>query len=477
MKGRNGMASNSSALVPGDIEGGGEGPPRPSTMGWRELYLKEDWWAIYLGVGIVLVALIAFLNHSTVIKSLAINPGGLKWTSFSQLFNHFSANLDLYALQLLTWLIVFGVSTRIMGISTSKFVPSFIILYVLSIIMFSIGGWANASQYNLEPPLVALVLGLLIANVIPLPKWTDAGFRVEYYIKTGIVLLGAAFPISLLVSAGPVAIAQATLIALTTCLVIYFVATKFFGLDKRLAAVIGTGGAVCGVSGSMAVASAVGAKKEHLYTSVTLVVAWALVMIVFIPFASRALQLNAGVAGAWVGTSEFADAAGIAAASTYGRMVGHESAAIQGFTLMKVVGRDMWIGIWSFVFALIACLKWEKEECGVRPSSKEIWWRFPKFVIGFFAVSLFMSSVTAGYSTADFKKIVTPDLLAPIASLRTWTFIFCFLSIGLTTRFRELKSVGWKPFGAFTTGVLVNVTLGFILSVYVFGSFWSALVK
>jgi uncharacterized membrane protein YadS len=343
--------------------------------------------------------------------------------------------------------------------------------------MFSIGGWADAPKYNLEPPLVALIIGLVIANFVPLPKWLDSGFRVEYYIKTGIVLLGATFPITLVASAGPVALIQATVISLTTCLTIYFVATKVFGLDKRLAAVIGTGGAVCGVSGSMAIASAVGAKKDYLYTSVTLVVVWALIMILFIPFASQVLHLYPGVAGAWVGTSEFADAAGFAAASAYGRMAGNEDAAIQGFTLMKVIGRDMWIGIWSFVFALIACLKWEKEECGVRPSPMEIWWRFPKFVIGFFAASLFMTSVTASYATADFNKIVKPGLILPIVSLRSWAFIFCFLSIGLTTRFKELKSAGWKPFSAFTIGVLVNVVLGFFLSVYVFGDYWMKLGK
>ena len=223
---------------------------------------------------------------------------------------------------------------------------------------------------------------------LPLPKWLDSAFRVEYYIKTGIVLLGATFPITLIVTAGPIALLQATIISVTTCLVIYFVATKYFGLDKRLASVIGVGGAVCGVSASMAIAASVKAKKEYLYTSVTLVVVWALVMIIVLPFVSKLLSLAPGVAGAWIGTSEFADAAGFAAASAYGKMAGNEAAAMQGFTLMKVIGRDMWIGIWSFFFAMIACLKWEKEECGVRPSAMEIWWRFPKFVIGFFLATI-----------------------------------------------------------------------------------------
>ncbi len=65
--------------------------------------------------------------------------------------------------------------------------------------------------------------------------------------------------------------------------------------------------------------------------------------------------------------------------------------------------------------------------------------------------------------------------MLPLASLRTWTFIFCFLSIGLTTRFRELHVIGWKSFWPFTIGVAVNVVLGYILSVVVFGSYWSAL--
>ena len=361
-----------------------EAPSAPTQMGWKELYLKEDWWAIYLGIGLMLIALIAFATGSNVIKVLFINPGGVHWTTLGQLLGHFGQNIHLYLLQLLFWLVIFGVSTAIMGIKPAKFLPSFIILYILSVIMFSISGWANAAKYNLEPPLVALILGLILANVVPLPKWLDSGFRVEYYIKTGIVLLGATFPITLIVTAGPIALLQATIISVTTCLVIYFVATKFFGLDKRLASVIGVGGSVCGVSASMAIASSVKAKKEYLYTSVTLVVVWALVMIIVLPFVSKLLSLAPGIAGAWIGTSEFADAAGFAAASAYGKMAGNESAAIQGFTLMKVIGRDMWIGIWSFVFAMIACLKWEKEECGDRPSAMEIWWRFPKFVLGLF---------------------------------------------------------------------------------------------
>ncbi|PIQ93394.1 MAG: putative sulfate exporter family transporter, partial [Nitrospirae bacterium CG11_big_fil_rev_8_21_14_0_20_41_14] len=93
---------------------------------------------------------------------------------------------------------------------------------ILSIITFSIGAYEPIKHYGFEAPLVALLLGLLISNVTRLPKWMDSGFRVEYYIKTGIVLLGATLPFTLIVWAGPVAFLQATIISVTTCLTIYF---------------------------------------------------------------------------------------------------------------------------------------------------------------------------------------------------------------------------------------------------------------
>ncbi len=442
-------------------------------MGWKELYLKEDWWAIYFGLGIVVTAIAFFYTGNPLLKFLSVVPPA-KWTDFGNLTEHFAANINWYILQFVLWLFIFSFSTKILGFKQSEYIPSFIFLYVLAIVTFIIGEYKPLSDNGFEPPLVALILGLFISNTLRTPKWMDSGFRVEYYIKTGIVLLGATLPFTLILWAGHVALFQATLISVVTCLTIYFVGTKLFGLDKRFSSVLGVGAAICGVSAAIAVGGAVKAKKEDISITITLVTIWAIVMIFFIPYTSKFLGLHPAAVGAWVGSSEFADAAGFAAAVAYGKMVGNEDAAVRAFTLMKVIGRDIWLGIWSFIFALIACLKWEKEECGTKPSASEIWWRFPKFVLGFFVASVVITVIASGYSQADYKNILTPDLIKPIKSLRSWAFIFCFLSIGLTTRFRELAAAGKKPFWAFTIGVIVNATLGYILSVLVFGDFWIA---
>jgi uncharacterized integral membrane protein (TIGR00698 family) len=453
--------------------------PAPA-RGWSELWRKEDWWAIWIGLGIVVLGSAMFLEGAS-LKWIAVTPP--KWSTPAQLGAHFADNYARYLAQFLAWLVVFGVALRALGHPPRAFVPAFVFLYLLSVLIVAAGQWDQASRYNLEPPLIALVLGLVISNVIGLPRALDAGFRVEFYIKTGIVLLGATLPFTLIVWAGPVALLQAGIVSVVTFLVIYWVSLRL-GLDKRLAATLGAGGAVCGVSAAIAVAGAVNAKKEHAPIAITTVILWAIVMIFVLPLVSRFLLLPAGVAGAWIGTSEFADAAGFAAAETYGNMVGHVDGiagsgdqTVWAFTLMKVVGRDLWIGIWAFVLAVVATTRWERVELGRKPDPAEIWWRFPKFVIGFIVASLIITAVTSGYTLAEFNKLANPVLVAPIKDLRTWAFIFCFLSIGLTTRFRELAAAGTKPFLAFSAGVAVNVVLGFILSAVVFAEHWQALAR
>ncbi len=441
-------------------------------------WLKEDWWAVLLGLSIVLLAYIFYLSGSS-ISWIAVAPG--KWSNLSQLGTQLSKNGVKYLALLAAFLTVFTIVSSFIGQKPKAFIPAFIFIFILSAVIYIAGSWDQANKYNLEPPLVALAVGLFISNVLGLPSWLDAGFRVEFYIKLGIVLLGATLPFTLIIWAGPTAILQASIVSLVTFLVIFFVARRL-GLDHRLAAVLGAGGAVCGVSASIAVAGAVRAKKEHPPIAISLVVFWAIILIFALPLVSRALKLPSGVGGAWIGTSEFADAAGLAAAQSYGGLAsshlvaGTPEQALAAYTLIKIIGRDIWIGIWSFVLALISVTVWERSETNSKVEIGQIWWRFPKFVIGFLVASVLTTIIVHGHNLSDYNKFVKPSLIIPITSLRTWAFTFSFLSIGLTTRFRQLAAAGIKPIIAFTAGVIINVALGYFLSVIVFGHYWSSII-
>ena len=443
-----------------------------------QLFRQEDWWAIWIGLGLVAVAVLLVASGNS-IKWIAVAP--TKWSHVGEAITQLRAHALQYVALFALWAVLLGIGTSALGFRLSRFLPSFALVYMVSLLLYFLGQWDQASHYNLEPPLVALALGLLISNTVGAPAWADAALRVEFYIKTGIVLLGAGLPLTLIAWAGPVAIVQAGIVSLVTFGVIYFTGVKL-GLDRRLAATLGTGGAVCGVSGAIATAGAVGAKKEHASIAISLVIFWAIVTIFLLPLTARALNLPTGVAGAWIGTSEFADAAGLAAAQTYGGYAGHvpgiagtPEAAVNSFTLMKVIGRDVWIGVWAFVLAVVATTRWERTGVQSKPSPAEIWRRFPKFVMGFLIASAIITVVSHGYSYADYKKVLQPALVAPLQALRTWAFTFAFLAIGLTTRFREFVTVGGKPFYAFTTGVVFNIVLGYALSTQVFVDFWTKL--
>jgi uncharacterized membrane protein YadS len=415
---------------------------------------------------------------------------------------------------------------------------------------------------------LALLIGIIIGNIKKMPDWFNTAMRTEYYIKTGIVLLGATLPLTLIFEAGGIAFLQATIVSVGTWMTIFLAATRIFKLDRRFGAVLGTGGAVCGVSGSIAVGGAVRAEKDHIAIGIGVVSVWAIVMVFVLAIATKFMVLplgehvtdtspwyaiTPGEAGAWVGTSEYADAAGFAVVAEIATEYG--DAPIHTFTLMKVIGRDIWIGIWAFILAIISCTYWEKDKTS-SVGAGIIWDRFPKFVLGFFGACIIMS-IIAGLApadhmgkaaakgkfkskaqqhayTADFSDYQVPQELAhkfaydsqaqvilfkgkmsleelnvltshattsdqkwalknlhfksdwfqselysraigPIKKLRSWAFVFCFLCIGLSTRFKDLLTFGMKPFWAFTIGVLVNVPLGFILSTIVFSGYWQAI--
>ena len=449
--------------------------------GWQTLWKTEDWWAVWMAFIVIVIALVLYYtNNVPSLKTLAVSAPG-KWKTWDQVSAYYAKNWGGYVVNYLFWAVIFTVTSSILGFKVKDFLPSFTFVYIISILIFLVAANETAHHYNIEPPILAVILGLILGNIFRFPKWMDAGFRVEYYIKTGIVLLGATLPFSLIYMAGPYVIAQAATIAIIAFLLCYYIG-QGFGLDKRLSAVLGAGAAVCGVSASIAMAAAVRARKEDYVLGIAAVIIMAIIAIFLLPLAAMSMSppMHPGEAGAWIGTSEFADAAGFAAADWYGswyathvaKTVGGADAldlALWAYTLMKVIGRDIWIGLWAFIMAVVATTRWEVTETGARPSAMEIWWRFPKFVLGFLAASLVMTIVVGSVDTYTYLHVMKPNLVGPIKTMRTWTFIFTFFSIGMTTRFREFVKFGSRPWVTFFLAAIIVIILGFIFSHFIFG--------
>lgn len=432
--------------------------------GLSDLWKQEDYWAMWLGLTIILLAIVFWIHGNTFMNWIVLKiPNYSDYSAaIGYIYSHKSALLELY----LFFLILFSVAVKALTGEVKRFFVGFTFLFILSILVSIWGSWDVMKRYNFETPLLALVVGLLISNFLKIPYWLSTALQTQFFVKLGIVLMGASLPFTLIVQAGSTAFAQATIIAVATFLTIYWTGTRVFALDKRFAATLAAGGSICGVSAAIAIGGTVKAEKQHVSIAISLVILCSIIMIFILPIAIKTLNILPGPAGAWIGTAEFADAPGMAAAAAINEQ------AIKTFTLMKVVGRDMFIGIWCFIMALTSITRWDKRYAGSKPNALDIWIRFPKFVLGFIVASIIITILAASANNIVTSKAIDTNIINPIIELRNWTFIFTFLSIGLSSRLKELASVDWKPFAAFTAGVLVNIPLGYLLSVVIMGNYW-----
>lgn len=423
---------------------------------------SEDWWSVILGLFLVLGTYLTFAANSPlniIKKAIPAN-----WPKVP-LATHFAANWTAYIFMFLLLLILTSVAIAIMGGKVSNYAIGFTVLFVSSLAILILGSQVTLKKYGLEYPFWSLVLGLIIGNIWTLPNWLKAAAsRTEFFIKTGIVLLGANLSFTVIIQGGVWGFLEAFLIVVCGFTTAFLIAKKL-GFDNRFAAVLGAGGSVCGVSASIAVGGAVKADEKHVGYISSLVVLYALVLIFLLPALSRVLGLNEHVAGAWIGGSELADAAGLAAAA----MISDK--AVKAFTLVKL-NRDVMIGFLCFIFATIAVTKWDRKPGAALPSPMVIWDRFPKFVLAFVA-----SSILVTYLETLHGKDISTHVVANLNAIRTWLFTIAFLCIGLNTKIKDVRAMGSKPIIAFTAVVGVNIIMGFILANLFFGGIIAAPLK
>lgn len=418
------------------------------------LLTSEDWWSVYLGLFLVLIAFVAFINKSPLDILKTAVP--VEWPK-KDLLAHFAGHFGSYVFMYLLLTVITSLGIGVMGGKLSNYIASFTVLFIGALVVLILGSQQTLKHYGLEYPFWALVIGLIIGNLWTFPEWFRAASgRTEFFIKTGIVLLGASLPFTIIIQGGFWGFLEALLIVVggfTTA----FIMARRLGYDNKFASVLGAGGSVCGVSAAIAVGSSVKADQKHVGYVASLVVLYALGLIFLLPILSKLIGLDDFVTGAWIGGSELADAAGLAAAA----MVSEK--AINAFTLVKL-NRDVMIGVLSFILATVAVTRWERDQGDPRPSPLVIWERFPKFVIAFLVASFLVTSWVMSYG-----KPVTAAVTGNLNVIRTWLFTIAFLCIGLNTKIKDVRAMGSKPIVAFTTVVLVNVITGFILANLFFG--------
>lgn len=438
--------------------------PRAGARQRTWLLTSEDWWAVYLGLFLVILVYgaYAFYNQKSPLDALLGSAGFVPWPNVKPLGVQLAANLRGIVAVYLLLLVLTSIAVGGMGYSVAQYAGSFTILYLLAIGAVITGTWYPVFHYGLEYPFWALLVGLVIGNFWHMSPWFRVtAERTEFYVKTSLVLLGAFLGFGVIVTGGLRGFAEAATVV-TVGFIVAFLVSRALGFDNRFAAVLGAGASVCGISASIAMGNSVKAKTNEINYVISLVVLYALVLIFVLPLLSRAFGLSDVVAGAWIGGSELADSAGVAAA----QMV--STTAVKSFTLVKL-NRDVMIGFLAFIFAIIAVTRWEVK-AGTTPNAWVMWERFPKFVLAFLAASLLTTVMTALFHW-DPKALATVAPIKTLNTIRTYLFVLAFVCIGLNTRFVDIRRFGWRPIVAFTTVAVVNLITGFVMANLLFTGF------
>jgi len=355
-------------------------------------------------------------------------------------------------------LVLFGIGSVALGRSALQFVPGFVVLFLLAILSFVLAGQEAIKHYGLEYALWALVVGLIISNTLGTPAFLKAAANTEFYIKTGLVLLGAEVLFNKLLDLGIPGMCMSWVVTPIVLITTYIFGQRVLRMEsKSLNMVICADMSVCGVSAAIATAAACRAKKEELSLAIGLSLAFTVIMMVVQPAVIKATGMGEVIGGAWLGGT--IDSTGAVAAA--GGMLGPTALAVAA--TVKMI-QNILIGAVAFGVAVywVTCV--EPSEQATKPRVSEIWQRFPRFILGFLAASLVFSWLsTLGPEGAAAVDTITKDTTG---TLRGWLFCLAFVSIGLETNFRELSAyfAGGKPLVLYVCGQALNLLLSFAMA-------------
>lgn len=454
----------------------------------------EDWWAVWVG-GFILVLMFALvwlgrpadfasrtaggeaITLSSPVKPWLAKPG--KWTENPVHAFVRPATEKAKAVNTIPGLvgvflfvgIVYGTAQALRGEGGLAFLKAYPAVFLLALAAYVLSGQSVIRAYNLEYALWALLVGLIISNTVGTPAWLRPAVRTEFYIKTGLVLLGAEVLMSRLLALGVPGMFVSWVVTPVVLVTTYIFGQRVLKIRSRsLNMVICADMSVCGVSAAIATAAACKAKKEELTLAVGLSLTFTVGMMVAMPLFIKAVGMDPVIAGAWLGGT--IDSTGAVAAA--GAVLGER--ALETAATVKMI-QNILIGAVAFCVALYWVTRVERNPGAPRPGAMEIWYRFPKFVLGFILVSVLFSAL---YGTLPGgPELIDAMIDDSTKGIREWLFCLAFVSIGLETNFRELTPYlrGGRPLVLYVCGQLLNLVLTLLMAWLMFGVIFKEMVR
>jgi len=151
----------------------------------------------------------------------------------------------------------------LIGGKAGAFLAGFPAVFALAWLARVLAGNGLFVDYGVEYVIFALLTGLLVVNTVGVPGWLKPAVQTEFYIRTGLVILGAGLLFMEVLQAGALGIVQAVLVVTVIWYVCFWLARKL-RVDDDFAAMLSSSVAICGVSAAIATCGAIQGDKKKL---------------------------------------------------------------------------------------------------------------------------------------------------------------------------------------------------------------------
>jgi uncharacterized integral membrane protein (TIGR00698 family) len=336
------------------------------------------------------------------------------------------------------------------------YVPGILLLIAVGVLGKYSQVWWNAlakhehwKAPDIEYVLWAILIGLLIANTVGLHRIFRPGVQTyQFWLKVGIVALGSRFVLGDIAKLGGFSLVQ-ILVDMAIAGTIIILAARAFGLSGKLGSLLAIGTSICGVSAIVAAKGAIRARNSDVSYAIAAILALGAVALFALPPLGHAIGLTDQEFGLWAGLSVDNTAETTATGYLYSDHAGKIAVLVKST-------RNALIGFVVLGFAVYWAARGEADEIapGVKAKAAFVWAKFPKFVLGFLAVS--------AIATAHW---LSKGQLANLANVSKWAFLLTFAGVGLTTDIRQIARTGWRPLLVAVIGltVVASVSLGIVL--------------
>ena len=300
-------------------------------------------------------------------------------------------------------------------------------------------GWLQ--DHGFSALTLAIVLGMLVGNTVyPLvPRLavaSGAGVNVskQNLLRLGVVLYGLRLTVQDIGHVGIAGVAIDALVLGSTFALACFIGTRWLGLDRKTAMLIGAGSSICGAAAVMAAEPVVKARAEQVTVAVATVVVFGTLAIFLYPALFELNQHWALIPGGANGFGIYAgstihEVAQVVAAA---RSVGPDAA--NSAVIAKMV-RVMMLA--PFLVMLSAWLARDDKRhahtsaaTGQAPGKLAVPW----FAFGFVAVVLFNS-----------LQWLPASVVAVTTEIDTALLAMAMAALGLATHIGAIRKAGAKP--------------------------------